>query len=294
MAPIRPAPAPIRLAIWFGKGGVGKSTTTLLLSLLCARRNHSVLTIDLDPECGTSRDFLGTALPNVSVNLKSFLDSPLPLPPSVVRTSVESLDLLPCAPDQQRFFRYYPEKSPRLREALDLLPPSYRWIFMDVPNQFDNIAELGLLAADYLLLPVELTADCVERVPTALRIIREAAAFNPRLTVLGALPLASAPRFGQELRLTAKERLIYREYEEALRPAGISLFRTLMFRSATTVEEARSSADERLLHWTARRRFHALLAEILARVKTRSLTPSPSAYGPTQRRQPRRTAAAAK
>jgi hypothetical protein len=41
-----------------------------------------------------------------------------------------------------------------------------------------------------LILPVELTADCVERVQTALRIIREARAFNPTLTVLGALALA--------------------------------------------------------------------------------------------------------
>ena len=52
---------------------------------------------------------------------------------------------------------------------------------MDVPNQFDNIAELGLIAADFLLLPVELTADCVERVDTALRILNEARAYNPRL-----------------------------------------------------------------------------------------------------------------
>ena len=53
---------PIRLAVWYGKGGVGKSTTTIILSLLAARRGQRVLTIDLDPECGASRDFLGTAL----------------------------------------------------------------------------------------------------------------------------------------------------------------------------------------------------------------------------------------
>ena len=50
---------PIRLAIWFGKGGVGKSTTTLMLSLFAVRAGKRVLAIDLDPECGTSRDFLG-------------------------------------------------------------------------------------------------------------------------------------------------------------------------------------------------------------------------------------------
>lgn len=60
---------PIRLAIWYGKGGVGKSTTTLILSLLAARAGQRVLAIDLDPECGTSRDFLGRELARVPQNL---------------------------------------------------------------------------------------------------------------------------------------------------------------------------------------------------------------------------------
>jgi cellulose biosynthesis protein BcsQ len=270
---------PIRLAVWFGKGGVGKSTTTMMLSLFTARARRRILTIDLDPECGTSRDFLGKELPQVGTNVKTFLESPLPVPPPVLPSGIDHLDIVPCAPDEQRFFRLYPEKSTKLRDSLDLLPPIYDWILMDVPNQFDNIAELGLIAAQYLLLPVELTADCVERVQTGLRIIREARAFNPDLTVIGALALASVPRAGQPMGLSAKERLILREYEEVFRPEGIQLFKTLMFRSATTVEEARSNADERMLHWTARRRFRRLLAEIHSRISTSTLSRSPVPYG---------------
>ncbi|MSQ94271.1 MAG: ParA family protein [Gemmataceae bacterium] len=210
------------------------------------------------------------------------------MPPPILKSGIEGLDIVPCAPEEQRFFRLFPEKSSKLREALDLLPPNYDWILMDVPNQFDNVAELGLIAADFLLLPVELTADCVERVQTGLRIIREARAFNPRLTVLGALALASMPRGGQPMGLTAKERLILREYKEAFKPEGIRLFHTIMFRSSTTVEEARSNADDRLLHWTARRRFRQLVAEIHARITARTLSRSPVPHakqnGKTQRR----------
>ena len=148
---------PIRLAIWFGKGGVGKSTTTMMLSLFAARRRQRILTIDLDPECGTSRDFLGKQLPNVPNNIKTFLESPLPVPPPILPSGIDGLDIVPCAPEAQRFFRLFPEKSSKLREALELLPPKYNWILMDVPNQFDNIAELGLIAADFLILPVELS-----------------------------------------------------------------------------------------------------------------------------------------
>jgi chromosome partitioning protein len=271
----RPPATPIRLAIWYGKGGVGKSTTTMMLSLLASKQGHRVLTIDLDPECGTSRDFLGSDLKHVRQNVRTFLESPLPTPPPVISSGIEGLDLVPCTPDQQRFFRYFPEHSQALQEGLAFLPPVYRWIIMDVPNQFDNIAELGLIAADWLILPVELTADCADRVPTALRTIQEARAMNPALKVLGALPLASAPRAGRPRNLTAKENLVYDQYALSLGAEGVELFKTIMFRSATTVEEARSNANPALLHWTARRRFQNLLAEIHARIKTFSLSSSP-------------------
>jgi cellulose biosynthesis protein BcsQ len=282
---------PIRLAIWYGKGGVGKSTTTMLLSLLAASKGQRVLAVDLDPECGTSRDFLGPQLRHVQTNLRTFLDSPLPEPPPTIPSGIANLDIVPGVPDDQRFFRFFPEHSTKLRDGLDLLPPTYRWIVMDVPNQYDNIAQLGLIAADYLILPVELTADCAERVETAVRTIAEARSSNPGLKVLGALPLASAPRSGRPLGLTAKEALVHRQYAEAFAPHGIRLFHTIMFRSATTVEEARSNADERFLHWTAQRRFRDLLAELHARIKTFATLRSPSHHGHTAK--PSRTPATA-
>jgi hypothetical protein len=94
--------------------------------------------------------------------------------------------------------------------------------------------------------------------------------------------------------LSAKERIIFREYEEAFQAEGIRLFQTVMFRSSTTVEEARSNADERLLHWTVRRRFRRLLTEIHTRINVHSHSRSPVSYAKRHRttQQSRATAAA--
>src|SRR5438477_4888004 len=89
---------PIRLAVWYGKGGVGKSTTTILLALLAARRRERVLVIDLDPECGTSRDFLGKNLAALPNNLKTYLESSLPIPPPLISSGIKYLDVTPCPP----------------------------------------------------------------------------------------------------------------------------------------------------------------------------------------------------
>ena len=65
------------------------------------------------------------------------------------------------------------------------------------------------------------------------------------------------------------------EAVDIVREENIHLFKTIMFRSSTTVEEARSNADEHLLHWTVRRRFKNLFAELHARIASRALTRSP-------------------
>ncbi len=129
--------------------------------------------------------FLGKQLRHVPANLRTFLDSPLPETPPVIPSGIENLDLVPGVADDQRFFRYFPEHSSRLRDGLALLPLVYDWIVMDIPNQYDNIAQLGLIAADYLILPVELTADCAERVDTALRTIAEAPLVKSRPPGIG-------------------------------------------------------------------------------------------------------------
>lgn len=287
MPGMTPRTGPVRLAFWYGKGGVGKSTTTILLALSLARHGDQVLVIDLDPECGTSRDFIGKKLPGLQDNLKTFLERDVLTPPPIIATGIDRLAVTPCPPDEQRFFRYYPEHSTKLADSLTLIGPDIDYILMDVPNQFDNIVELGLIAAEHVVLPVELTADCVERLPTVLRIITEAKAVNPNLKILGALALAATPSNGHKQPLSAKERLIYDEYVAAFQTHGIKFFKTLMYRSATTVEEARSSADLRFLHWTARRRFNSLLNEIRLRITT------PFSYASVRHTQPRRKASAA-
>ena len=263
-----------RIAIWYWKGGVGKSTTTMMLSILAASRGQPVFTIDLDPECGTSRDFLGRGVRSAALNLKTYLESPALEPPPVIPSGIDYLDLLPGSPDSGRFFRHFPEGSLKLREGLDLLL-TYQWVFMDVPHQLDNIAQLGLIAADYVVFPLELTEDCLERLPTVFGLIEESRVLNPNLTVLGGLPLALAPRSPRRLSVSAKEEAIYREYETALQAYDVRMFRTIMYLSAKhSVEEARINADFRLMHWTAQRRYRQLFAELVAAIKKAHL-PSP-------------------
>jgi cellulose biosynthesis protein BcsQ len=172
----------------------------------------------------------------------------------------------------------------KLREGLDLLPSTYRWIFMDVPHQLDNIAQLGLIAADYVILPLELTEDCLERLDTVLSIYEESRIHNPRLRIIGGLPLALAPRRDRHLAISAKEEDIYHAYRDALAPYRVPLFKTVMYLSAKhSVEEARINASFRLMHWTAQRRYRRFFAEVVAAVSPVSLA-SPHSHARSKRK----------
>lgn len=137
----------------------------------------------------------------------------------------------------------------------------------------------------HLILPVELTVDCLERIDMAVDIICEAKAENPLLRILGALPLA------ENRLLSLQEQLLYEEFRQAFDRHGITLFETTMHRSPTSVAVARSNFDEKLLHWTARRRFERLLDEITAGIRSLSSSPPEHATGNTHRK-PRREALA--
>jgi cellulose biosynthesis protein BcsQ len=275
-APARPS---YRVAVWYWKGGVGKSTTTIMFSLLAARKGQRVLTVDVDPECGTSRDFLGHAVRGLGRSIRTYLHSDAPEPPPVIHSGVENIDLLPSSPNDIRSFRHFTECSTKLRDGLDLLPAAYDWVFIDVPHQFDNLAQLGLIAADFVILPIELTLDALDRLSTVLEIIEQSRTKNPGLIVLGALPLASLPRSRQELSLVASERLIYRGYEETLGRVDIPIFRTMMFLSAkSSVALARGAADFDKLHHAVKPRFTRLFAEVVARIRFVSNGSSPCVY----------------
>jgi len=247
-----------------------------------------VLAVDCDPEAGLSRDMLGPTLSTVPAHLQSFLETPVLTPPPILSTGIDGLSLLPCPQGSHRYFRLFEEHSLRLREGLDLLEHEFDYILLDLANQFDNIAQMGMAAVDYLILPVELTADCADRVEMALEIITEAKVSNPGLKILGALSLANRPYPKNPRRISVKEHLIFEQFQERLGAAGIPMFSIIMTRSAASVEEARSNFDDRLLHWTARRRFGALMNEIVARVRMHTL--SPSRHG--RSRQQARTSAA--
>ncbi len=137
------------------KGGVGKTTTCLNLSYLCAAGGNPTLLWDLDPQGAAT--YLMRCEPSESVSARKLVEGKHELPELVVHSDYEGLDLLPADFSNRNFDIHLNErKNPteRLLKMSRSLSDEYAVLFLDCPPGFSLLTENVLRAADVIVLPL--------------------------------------------------------------------------------------------------------------------------------------------
>ncbi|UGQ17902.1 ParA family protein [Borrelia sp. RT1S] len=150
------------------KGGVGKSTTCLILAKLLAQK-HKVLLIDMDTQASIT-SYYDTQLEerNIRVphfNIHQVLKGELLIGDTVVNVE-QDLDIIPSFLTLQDFIYdimeiYRNDKNIKisdtnlfLKEAMVYLEKKYDYILIDNPPTLDPILANALLVSDYVIVPV--------------------------------------------------------------------------------------------------------------------------------------------
>jgi chromosome partitioning protein len=145
-----------RIVVFNQKGGVGKTTTTLNLVALLARRGSAPLAIDLDPQAHLSA-ICGTAASAGSDSLYAFYQDAKPLA-ELIRTSSNGWSIIPSHLDLSKVdtqFGKGPRALQRLstgiaREHLNTDRP----IVMDACPLLGVLSLNGIFACDRVLIPI--------------------------------------------------------------------------------------------------------------------------------------------
>ena len=138
------------------KGGVGKTTTTINLSTILAKKGKKVMLIDADPQ-GNATSGVG-AEKDVDLSFYDILTNDTEIIDTLQKTAIKKLYVCPSninlAGAEVELVSMM-SREQRLKEKLDIIKERYDFVLIDCPPSLGLITLNAFTASDSVLIPVQ-------------------------------------------------------------------------------------------------------------------------------------------
>ncbi len=174
------------IAVTNQKGGVGKTTTAVNLAYNMAKNGRNVLLVDFDPQGNTSSG-LGIDKRSLKHSVLDAIAGDKKLSECVIATKHKRLHVLPSTPqlaNAEVELAKAGQRFGRLKKALS--DHSYDIVIIDCPPSLSLLTVNALIAANYVLLPVQAEFYALEglgQLLETMQLVRKG--LNPHLELLG-------------------------------------------------------------------------------------------------------------
>ena len=138
------------------KGGVGKTTTTINLSTILAKKGKRMMLIDADPQ-GNATSGVGVDK-EVELSFYDVLTNDTEIIDTLEKTAIRNLVVCPSninlAGAEVELVSMM-SREQRLKEKLDIIKERFDYIFIDCPPSLGLITLNAFTASDSVLIPVQ-------------------------------------------------------------------------------------------------------------------------------------------
>jgi chromosome partitioning protein len=179
------------IAITNQKGGVGKTTTSVNVSSALALMGKRVLLVDMDPQAHSTISVTSNSgsreksLYDIMMNKNERIEQ------IIIKSNIPGLDV---AISKISMAKLEPsllgeiDGHFRLKDVLEPVKSKYDFIFIDTPPTLGLTTLNALVAASYILIPIQSSYLCLEGTDDLLETIEKVRKIaNPRLKIIGVL-----------------------------------------------------------------------------------------------------------
>ena len=172
------------------KGGVGKTTTSINLAYYLAKAGKNTLLLDFDPQ-GNASSGLGIEKKDLTKTITDVMLGSAQLQEILVQNKQKNLWIAPVLPDladAEVQMASMEGKFTLLKKAIKTVDDQFEYIIIDSPPSLSLLTVNAMIAASYLLLPVQTEFYALEGVAQLLEsmnLIKKG--MNPNLKLLGVL-----------------------------------------------------------------------------------------------------------
>lgn len=176
------------IAVTNQKGGVGKTTTAVNVAYCMAKAGKRVLLIDFDPQ-GNATSGLGVDKGSLRGTVLDVIQGTMNIGDTIIpKTGHKNLSLLPATPhlaNAEVELAKAERRFSRLKLALTEVN-EFEYVIIDSPPSLSLLTVNGLIAANYVMLPVQAEFYALEglgQLLETMQLVRKG--LNPTIELLG-------------------------------------------------------------------------------------------------------------